>query len=106
MTRRPDQSFQNLVKSGEETTIGSAPLAFFREPEEPGQLLPIETHYDFLTYRRDRDVSYAKSLELAHGSRIILNIPTVERNPVLRKKLFRAATGKSAGTVVDFDVLH
>jgi hypothetical protein len=43
-------------------------------------------------------------LKLGERGGIVLDVSRLESDVVLRKKLFRAGAGESAGAIIDFDV--
>jgi hypothetical protein len=52
----------------------------------------------------DRNVLDAERPKLGEGFGIVFDVSWLEGDAALRKKLFRAGAGESAGAVINFDV--
>jgi hypothetical protein len=71
------------------------------ELEDAGKLAPVETDDRAPVDNGDGNVLDAERLKLGERGGVVLDVARLEWNPVLRKKLFRAGAGESAGAVVD-----
>lgn len=106
LARGADDRFENLIKGFKQPPIRNWSIAGLCKAKKLRQLLPVETENRFISQHGHRDFAEAKGLELPQGLRIVLNIPPLEKNSILRKKLFRAAAGKSTRAVVNLGRFH
>jgi hypothetical protein len=104
LARRADHRAHDRIQPLEENRIGERLVLFLFQVEDARELAAIEADDRAPVDNRDGNVFNAQRPQLLERAGVVLDVARLELDSVLRKKLFRAGAGESAGAVVDLDV--
>jgi hypothetical protein len=104
LARRADDCAHDFVHPFEETRVGERLVFLLFQIEDARELAPVEAGDRPPVDDGDGNIFNTQSLELGERAGVVLDVAQLELNPVLRKKLFRAGAGESAGAVIELDV--
>lgn len=106
MARGTDDSLQDLIERLEQPVIGNTLLFFPIQLEKAREFVPIEAQNRLVADHGDRQFLKPQGLQFLQRLGIVFGVSALVSNAIIRKKLFRAGAGESAGSVVDLDGFH
>lgn len=106
LPRCANHRLQNPIEGLKKLPVSYSFFFFIGELKGLDKFIAVKAHYDLVPYHGNREVTQPEGLKLRSSQGIVLDVPAFENDTVLRKKLFRAAAGKSTGAEVNFDRLH